>query len=206
MSTYIDISWPITEHMTTYKDRNDVSLQQYKQFKQDGVRETSCSASLHTGTHVDAPAHFLKDGKSMYAYALHQLCGTAYVIDCTWVRDAITAEALAEVILPRDTIVLFKTRNSYRSATMPFDYHFVYVAADAANILVSSGVRAVGIDYLGIERDQPDHATHKSLLQAHIPIIEGLRLSHVSANAYQLWCFPLAIPDAEAAPARAVLS
>jgi len=200
----VDISWPITEDMTTYKDRNDVTLEQYKQYERDGVRETRWSASLHTGTHVDAPAHFLKDGY-IDDYALSQLCGLAYIIDCTHVTDSITREDLEHKHIPRDVIVLLQTRNSSLHPHDDFWYHFVYLAEDAAVYLVEQGVRGVAIDYLGIERNQPDHGTHTKLLGNNTPIIEGVRLGHVNPGMYTLWCFPLRIPYAEAAPARAVL-
>lgn len=205
MAEIIDISWPITVDMTTYKDRDDVLFSRYKDFPHDTARETSWSASLHTGTHIDAPAHFLPHGGTMQAYGLHQLCGTAYVISCTDVERVITRHDLHKTHIPRDTIILLQTRNSYLQPDAPFDYEFVYLDKDAASYLVDCGVRAVGIDYLGIERDQPDHGTHNTLLQSCIPIIEGVRLGHVQPGMYGLWCLPLAMPYAEAAPARAVL-
>jgi len=206
MSTLIDISWPISSDMTTYKDRNDVTFEQYKRFEQDGVRETRWSASLHTGTHVDAPAHFLGGGEGMESYDLSQLCGSAYVIDCTHIHNAVTQSDLADKHIPQECVVLVKTRNSNADPTAPFDYNFVYIAADAAAYLASCGVRGVGIDYLGIERSQPGHETHKQLLEAHIPIIEGLRLAHVAPGMYGLWCLPLSMPGRDAAPARVILT
>ena len=69
--------------------------------------------------------------------------------------------------------MLFKTLNS----TEPIlEDEFVYISGDAAQALVDLGVTGVGIDALGVERSQPDHATHQILLGAGIVIIEGLRL------------------------------
>jgi len=205
MAKIIDISWPITPDMTTYKNRNDVTCNQYKTYEQDGVRESHWSASLHTGTHVDAPAHFLKDGAPIDAYELSQLSGWACVIDYCHVSSVITADDIAEDDVMADTITLFRTKNSQKKPTDSFDTTFVYLDATAADKLVASRVKAVGIDYLGIERDQPQHETHKTLLSHHIPIIEGLRLAHVPPGMYHLWCLPLLMPGADAAPARAVL-
>ena len=86
-----------------------------------------------------------------------------------------------------------------------FHYNFVYVDKSAAEYLVQIKSVAIGIDYLGIERDQPQHDTHALLLQNNIPIIEGLRLGHVKPGYYTLMCLPLLIPGLDAAPARAIL-
>ncbi len=107
--------------------------------------------------------------------------------------------------IKEDEIILFRTKNSDLAPTAAFDYEFVYLREDAARYLVNKRVRAVGIDYLGIERNQPAHETHTALLSADIPIIEGLRLAEVAEGHYQLVCLPLAIVGLEASPARAIL-
>ena len=81
----------------------------------------------------------------------------------------------------------------------------MYVNASAARYLVEQSIRAVGIDYLGIERNQPDHETHKAFMQRNIPIVEGLRLEQVPSGTYFLWCLPLKMPGLDGAPARALL-
>ena len=101
--------------------------------------------------------------------------------------------------------MLLKTRNSYLSSIAPFNYEFIYVATSAAQYLIDHNIKAVGIDYLGIERAQPHHDTHTLFMQNNIGIIEGLRLEHVTAGQYILYCLPLACVGTEAAPARAVL-
>jgi arylformamidase len=141
----------------------------------------------------------------MLGYSLQSCVGHCQVIDCTAVTDAITAEFLATCDIAPGMFVLFKTKNSFRSATDSFWYDFVYVDAGAAQWLVDHGVKGVGIDYLGIERNQPEHETHKILLESYTPIIEGLRLGHVEPGSYYFMCLPLLIPMAAAAPARAIL-
>ncbi|MGD1997660.1 MAG: cyclase family protein, partial [Candidatus Dependentiae bacterium] len=98
------------------------------------------------------------------------------------------------------------TRNSQRDFNQSFDFDFVYLASDAAQYLVDCGVQLVGIDALGIERNQKDHATHRILLGGGVMVIEGLRLGHVTPGGYQLGCAPLLIQQAEAAPCRAWLT
>jgi arylformamidase len=92
----IDISWPISSATTGYKDRHVVNLEEVRTFAKDGARESHVRISAHTGTHVDAPSHFLKDGKTIDQIALERLIGPAKVIDLTDVAEKITRDRLAD--------------------------------------------------------------------------------------------------------------
>ncbi len=201
----IDISWPITQGMTEYKDRKTVRIEPIKQFERDGMRETMLTMHNHTGTHVDAPSHFLRDGQSSEAIALDALIGPCRVLDLTAVHECITEEDLAKFAIKRHERILLKTKNSLRSATDAFGPTFVYVGRDASQLLADLKVACVGIDYLGIERNQPAHETHRLLLEGNVAVIEGLRLKDVVPGAYRLYCLPLNIPGIDGMPARAVL-
>lgn len=201
----IDISWPISQSMTAYKDRHVVQFTQTKTFEQDHARESVVTLGSHSGTHVDAPAHFLENGASIEEMPLSSLIGPCSVIDLTHCAEKITINDVAEQIIPDDHIILLKTKNSLLEPEALFNPSFVYLAADAARYLSEKRIKGVGIDYLGIERAQPDHATHDALLAKNMPIIEGLRLKDVNAGSYFFCCLPLAIQSLEAAPARAVL-
>ena len=203
----IDISWPISPTVTEYKDRRTVTFDAAKIFERDGVRESVISMNVHTGTHVDAPAHFLQHGSTIDTTPLVSLVGSCVVLDCTDVKDAITAEHLelyADLCGAGD-IVLLKTINSDEPAEGPFNKNFVFLSGSGAQFLADIEVKAVGIDYLGIERGQADHATHEILLSRSIPIIEGLRLAAVQAGNYFVCVAPLLVQGLEAAPARAFL-
>lgn len=202
---FYDITWPIFNGMTAYKDRAVVAIKATKTYEQDGVRESLITIGSHTGTHIDAPAHFLKEGKSLEEINPLACVGFAQVIDMTHVESCIAAAEIKELRIEPRTIVLFKTKNSARSVQDPFDHNFVYIDASAAQALTELHVQAVGIDYLGIERAQPGHETHTLLLQHNILILEGIRLGHVAAGNYFLWCLPLCIPGIDGVPARAVL-
>ncbi len=191
--------------MTAYKDKHVVTIEQTKNFEEDKVRESLITLSSHTGTHIDAPAHFMKKGISIDQFHALQCVGSALVIDMTHVDTCIDQKHLYNVNIEPDMIVLFKTKNSMHAATAPFDYNFVYINASAADYLAKQSIRAVGIDYLGIERNQPDHETHKAFMQHNIPIIEGLRLEQAQSGTYFLWCLPLKMPGLDGAPARALL-
>jgi arylformamidase len=201
----IDISWPITSHITEYKDKKTVTFEHVKMFEQDCVRETIITCGAHTGTHIDAPAHFLKNGNTIEQTDLHAVVGECRIVDAMHVSEKITADDIERCDVQSGERILFKTKNSLLDATEKFNPQFVYLTADAAKLLAERKVRTVGIDYLGIERGQPDHATHVTLLQNNVTIIEGLRLAHVLPGRYQLICLPLLMVRLEAAPARAIL-
>lgn len=205
----IDISWPLYAGVTEYKNKNTFNITPTKSMESHGVRESALTMGLHTGTHLDAPSHFLARGSSTESIPLRPLIGSCIVIDCTDVQEghAIMRETLdnhADEINP-DSFVLIKTRNSMMNPRDPFNPLFVYLDESAAQYLVERGVRGVGIDYLGIERNQPNHETHTILMNADIIILEGIRLAQVKPGAYTLVCLPLALHSVEAAPARAVL-
>ena len=201
----IDISWPLSTTTTSYKDENPIQIEQLKTFEQDTVRESNITLTSHTGTHIDAPAHFMEKGATIDQIPLTALYGSCMVVDMTYCAESIGIKDLQSVAIAPHSIMLFKTKNSALAPDAPFNPHFVYLAHDGARYLVAKKVKAVGIDYLGIERNQPNHETHTTLLGANIPIIEGLRLSQVSPGAYTFICLPLALQGLDGAPARAIL-
>ncbi len=203
----IDISWPLGNKTTGYKDRTSVRIEQLKEFDRDGARESALWLTSHSGTHVDAPAHMLKEGKTIDRLALESFSGHCVVLDLTMAAENITRELLQEHadLIKEGDIVLCKTVNSYLEPTAPFNPHFVYIESTGAEYLVEKKVKAVGIDYLGIERNQPDHLTHHELMSNGVVIIEGMRLAHVRPGRYILICLPLNVIGLDGAPARAVL-
>lgn len=199
-----DISMPIHPDMPVYKDREEKRPQFTitADHPSHGVRETRIGLDLHTGTHIDAPLHMVEDGAGVEAYRLADLITSCKVLDLTSVTEAIRREDLQHLAIGAGDFVLFKTRNSQRP---DFDFNFVYLAADAARYLAELGIKGVGFDALGIERNQPGHETHKILFAKEIIIIEGLRLGPVPPGEYRLIAAPLAIQGVEAAPARVLL-
>lgn len=202
-----DISWPLSEATTGYKDKKILKFEPTKTFDKDGARETTITLSTHSGTHVDAPSHFLRDGKTIDQITLDRLVGTCMVLDMREVQEKITRADLAEFddqILEGD-ILLLKTMNSATQATEKFTPHFVYLEHSGAQYLKEKGIKAVGIDYLGIEHSQQGHLTHKECMHNDIVIIEGLRLDHIEPGEYFFCCLPLLTLGLDGAPARAVL-
>lgn len=200
----IDISMAIHPAMPVYKNRdeNRPLLQITRDFLNSSARESEITMNLHTGTHLDTSLHFVPDGAAVEELSLDRVVTPCTVLDMTHVNDAVTASDLERHSIKPGDFVLLKTRNSFTEA---FDFHFVFLREDGAKWLQQAGVKGVGIDALGIERDQPEHGTHKTLLRAGIVILEGLRLGHVEPGAYLLSAAPLQIKGAEAAPVRALL-
>lgn len=201
----IDISWPISESMTGYKDRMSVHFEQLKTFSKDQVRSSRITLDSHTGTHIDAPAHFLSDGKTIDQIDRGIIIGECTVLDFMEVTDGVTKSDLEKKEIKEGDIVLLKTKNSSLGLDAAFDKNFIYLEKSGAQYLVEKKIKAVGIDYLGIERNQPDHETHTILMKHEIGIIEGLRLSHVEPQRYFFLCLSLPVVGLEAAPARAIL-
>jgi arylformamidase len=185
----------------------DVQITRIQDMQQGGACNVSVlSMSAHTGTHMDAPLHFLAGGAALDALPLAATIGPARVIE---IRDphAIHAAELGAQRIRRGERILFKTRNSARGwSDREFLHDFVYIARDGAEYLADRGVCTVGVDYLSVGGFEHDaHATHVALLQAGIWIIEGLNLSHVQPGSYELICLPLRIQGGDGGPARAIL-
>lgn len=199
-----DISMTIRPDMQVYKDRDEKrpAIQTVKSFDTDTMQESRIHFDLHTGTHMDAPLHMLKGGETIEYADLKKLITPCRVIDVTSVSDRIKDDDLRDFSIQSGDFILLKTRNSFSEA---FDPGFVFLDATGARYLQERGIAGVGIDALGIERDQPGHPTHKHLLGSGIIILEGLRLSEVPAGSYKLIALPLKLSGAEASPVRAVL-
>jgi len=173
----------------------------------DEANVSHLSFGAHTGTHVDAPFHFITDGVSLDKISLDHFIGDAVVIEIIDV-DIITEKDIKKAIdLDSGSRVLFKTRNSqiWAKGENDFQEDFVALSPDAAQYLVNLGAKLVGIDYLSIAPYTDSNPTHEILLGAGIPILEGLDLSKISPGQYSLFCLPLKIFGADGAPARAVL-
>ena len=159
----------------------------------------------HSGTHVDAPYHFLADGNTVDQLPLEILMGNARVVEVT-ARGKIERGDLEALDLRDDLRVLIKTRMSGQLRTPEFQEDFVYLTPDAATYLVQAGIKLVGIDYLSVEKfGSLDFAAHHSLLGAGVVIVEGLDLSAVEPGEYDMACLPLRIAGADGSPARVVL-
>jgi arylformamidase len=173
----------------------------------DGVTLTHLEIGAHTGTHIDAPSHFIPGGATMDEVSIDLLMGPARVVHALDV-DALSAVVLERLLIPHGTErLLFRTRNSdlWARGEQEFREDFVAIPEDGARWLVEHGVRLVGVDYLSVGAFSDPVGTHRILLGAGVIAVEGLDLSGVEAGEYTLVCLPLRIEGSEAAPARAIL-
>ena len=176
--------------------------------KGDPLTLSVYSLGAHSGTHVDAPMHFVRDGASIDRVPLEPLIGPARVIDIPDEVQAIDAAELSRHRWRGAERLIFRTRSSVRGWMSSSTFHrdFAYVAPDAAQLLADAGVRLVGIDYISAEQfGAPAPRTHQILLGRGIPIVEGLALDRVGAGEYDLIVLPMKVAGHEGAPARAVL-
>ena len=148
-----DITMTIHPQMMVYKNKEEkkVKIKQVNFFEKEGHYESEINFNLHTGTHIDYPLHMIKNGDNSSKEDLKALIGTAKVFDLVHVNDKITYEDIKNLSIAKDDFVIFKTKNSFDKE---FNNNFIFVEESAASYLVKKQVRGVGIDALGIERNQ----------------------------------------------------
>jgi arylformamidase len=174
----------------------------------DSFTLSKFSLGAHSGTHVDAPMHFVRDGASIDNVPLESLIGPARVIDIPDSVESIDAAELDRHTWRGAQRVIFRTRSSVRGWMRSATFHrdFAYVAPDAARLLADAGVKLVGVDYISAEKfGAPEPLTHRILLGKGIPIVEGLELGTMLPGDYDLIVLPMKVGGHEGAPARAVL-
>jgi arylformamidase len=207
LGTWIDISVPIYSGMVHWPDNPPVLIERIMDLAHgDAANVSKIEMGAHTGTHMDAPRHFLADGIGLDEMPLDATIGPARVIGIEHLRVILPAELETHNLHPGER-VLFRTQNSERCwKNDQFIEDFVYISAAAAQFLVERKVQTVGIDYLSVGGYVYDGVeTHQILLEAGIWLIEGLNLSEVKSGLYDLVCLPLRIVGADGAPARAIL-
>jgi arylformamidase len=204
-----DITLTLAPDLPTWPGDPPIELKRVQKME-DGAPNnlTFLSMGAHTGTHVDAPFHFLGgETPTVDQLALKILTGRVYVLEMLDV-DLITARNLEKAdIPPRTRRLIFKTRNSQIWTNPPrrFVEDFVAISPDGARFLVDRGVKLVGVDYLSVAPFRDGIPTHQILLKAGVVIIEGLDLSQVSQGRYSLYCLPLKLAGSDGAPARTIL-
>ena len=199
---WVDVSVPIYAGMVHFPDNPSIEIDTIMDVEKGDICTLSRIAmGTHTGTHIDAPIHFLPGGTGAEEVPLDNLVGPARVIE---IKDpsAVKAEELRTHNLGVRERLLFKTSNSERCwKTSQFVPDFVSIAEDAASYLVGLDTLAVGIDYLSAGSPE----THRTLLGAGVVIVEGVNLTGISPGRYELLCLPLKISGGDGAPARVLL-
>ncbi len=206
-SQWIDVSVPLRNGMVHWPGDPPFEIERVHDMKRgDSSNLSRIHMGAHSGTHMDAPLHFIANGSSIDKIPLGVTVGRARVIEiCD--PESIEPQELKQHRIRRGERILFKTRNSRDVwRTDSFVKDFVFISKEAARFLARRKVALVGVDYLSVGSFKRDGAeTHRALLEAGIWIIEGLELSHVKEGKYDLICLPLKLNGGDGAPARAIL-
>ena len=205
-----DVSVALSADTPTYPGDPSINISQFFSLANgDPANVSVIHFGAHSGTHVDAPAHFLGAGARVDSLPLETLIGRVQVVEVPPTMDNINAEFIEKHCYPGETRILFKTRNSsFWNNAAAFRSDYTSLEAGAARELARLGVKLVGIDYLSIEKFGAEtFETHHALLSQDIVIVEGLDLRQISAGPYELICLPLRIAggSGDGAPARVVL-
>jgi arylformamidase len=209
MKKIIDISLLIHPDMPVWEGDEKPHIHTNQSLYDEGVIQTTqIQMNVHTGTHIDAPRHFLADGNVAYMIDLEVLMGECQVVEIDPNYPLITREVLMEHgVTAAFERILFKTRNSALRILQEAKFHLDYVGLDesAAQYLVTLGVKLVGIDYLSIAPYDDIWSAHNVLLNAGVVILEGLDLCGVEPGNYELVCLPMKIASEDGLPVRAIL-
>jgi arylformamidase len=198
----IDVTVPLRAGMVTYPGDPTVQTELHSSIgRGDAVNLTRLDFGVHSGTHVDAPSHFLDGEGGAEALPLDALVGPAAVVDARSVTGVLDRDALERLDLPDVPRLLFRTGNSELWEHDAFAEEFVQLDGSGAEVLVERGVTLVGIDYLSIG----DEDAHRVLLGAGVVPVEGLDLRAAEPGEYELLCLPMKLVGADGAPARVLL-
>ncbi len=208
-SEWIDVSWPLHGNMRWWPQDEQPKIRKILQ-RSMGERTDLYGLEIisHTGTHIDAPLHFIPDALTIDAMPIDAIMGPARVIG---IKDPVSVKV--EEIEPYDIQagerILFKTLNSERCyKTDRFMDDYVYVTPEAAEHLVDRKISVVGIDYIALGSgtdSESNRAAHRAILSNGIWILEAINLSEVPPGPCELICLPIRLQGGDAAPARAIV-
>ena len=203
-----DISLPISSELVSWPGDPSPKLIKVLSINEgDACNVTKLEMGVHTGTHIDSPNHFIEGGITTDSMQLEVLMGKCLVIEITS-KSNVQVSDLCDFAIGKYERLLLKTKNSvhWENDSKKFDKNFIALSLEAAEYLVKSGIKLIGIDYLSIEAyGVSEHKVHHHLLNNQIAILEGLNLSKVDSGEYELICLPLKLVDCDGAPVRAIL-
>lgn len=202
---YYDISLNLSSETVRWVTSPAFELiERRRMAKGDHNNSSVLSMSVHSGTHLDAPFHFVPDGAAIDQIPLELFIGPALVCAVDTKGD-ITRENVAALQLSGETRVLFKTRNSRLLHRGTYTPDFAAFTVEAAEALVARGVKLVGLDYLSVAHADEQIPVHRAFLDHGLALLEGIDLSEIESGRYELICFPVRLRGSDGAPCRAVL-
>ena len=203
--SFHDISLKLTGETLRWVTAPPFELEERRRMsKGDPNNSSALNMSVHSGTHIDAPFHFVADGNTIDQLPLERFIGPALVYAVEAERY-ITKEHVAGIRLDGATRVLFKTKNSALLRKQEYVPDFVAISVEATQSLVELGVELVGLDYLSVAHADEQVPVHRAFLDHGVVLLEGIDLSAVAPGRYELMCLPIPLGDSDGAPCRAVL-
>ena len=206
---YFDVTVAISESVPIYEGDPAASVDGVKAIERgDGANVSALCFGAHTGTHVDAPNHFIEGTRRVDELDVDKLIGLCRVVQLPDDIVAVEPEHLPD--LAGIERLILKTRNSalWNTPEDGFRTDFTYLTHPTAKLLMDAGIKLIGIDYLSIEAPGSEgHPVHITLLEKEIVILEGLDLREVEPGDYELICLPLKYigGTGDGAPARTIL-
>lgn len=205
---FIDISFPYFDGMAIYPNNPQYCCRKVSDLQGgDSCNVSEIAMGTHTGTHLDAPSHFIQNGMTIDELPLERINGKAKVLCIK--ETVITEECLKKYEIGKNDIIIFRTSNSNVFDGSKVLESYVTLDYEGAQYLVAQGVRMIGIDYMTIERPramrEQGKSVHEIILGAGIPVLETLDLRNVEEGEYMLYCLPLKLAGADGSPVRAVM-
>ncbi len=203
---WMDVTWKIHPRMTMWPGSSQPVFERTSTHEKDGLQSSHVSFSAHAGTHIDAPRHFIPGGATIDEIPVEILAGPCLLLDVSGC-SLIEPSHLATVEWKGIERVVFRTDNSALPMEGDFQEKYTALSLEAAKYLIERGIKLVGIDYLSIEKYEPDSdfAVHKALLGAGVVIVEGLKLKDLAPGRYYLMALPLLLEGSDGSPARVLL-
>jgi arylformamidase len=202
---YYDISLNLSSETVRWVSAPPLEFHDRRRMSRGDSNNTSAvTMSAHSGTHIDAPFHFVPEGAAIDSLPLQTFIGPA-LVHAVDAGRYITDAHVNAMDLAGETRVLFKTRNSELLKKPAYDPDFAAFSLEAARALVARGVRLVGLDYLSVAHADEQVPVHRAFLDHGVILLEGVDLSEIVPGRYELICFPLRLRGADGAPCRAVL-
>lgn len=200
-----DITVPLSADLPVYPGDPAITIESWSSIAAgDSSNVARITLCTHSGTHLDAPRHFIDNGRSVDDIPLDLLVGKALVVELRGVK-LIGRQELERQRIKGAERILLKTDNSRLWSQPGFDEEYAALSVEGARYLLETGVKLVGVDYLSVEKFGGNGEVHRALLDNGVLILEGVNLADVAPGEYELICLPLKIKGADGAPVRALL-
>jgi arylformamidase len=204
---YYDITVNISENLATFPGDPCYQTEQISSLEEgSNFHLSKLFLGNHTGTHIDFPAHVIKEGKTSSDFPIDSLIGSGLIIEVPEQEISVTKCFIKNLPILKNDFVFFKTANSKISKNSPFTDKYVYIEPDAAEELFMKGVKIVGIDYMSVDKyESEDLPVHKYLLSNDVLIVEGLELNNVPVGRCKMYIMPMKINEMDGLPARVIV-